>query len=63
MSLETCLGGNVLQVAYFLRHDMIKASDYISLVLESNIAFIFSSKFLSTAVAITLSVDFYPSLL
>ena len=41
---------------------MIKSSTSFSLVLPSTIAFIFSSTILSTATAIALSVDLYPSL-
>ena len=41
---------------------MIKVLASISLVLPSDIDFIFSSTFLSTAAAISLSVDFYPHL-
>ena len=63
MALGTSFGDNVLQVAYFLRHDMIKSLASIYLDLPSDIVFIFSSTLFSTAASIALSVDVYPSLI
>ena len=62
-TLENYLGGKVLPVVYFFRHDMIKTSASTSLVLMSAIALIFSLNFFKTVAAILFSADFTPACL